>query len=324
MDILIIKISSFGDIVHGLQVTASLRAQLREPCAITWLVTDRFAGLVAASGMADEVWAYSRRSGFFGGKPLRDRVRGRRFDAVLDLQGRFKTGFWTHQAEATRKIGRRDARELANVFYQETAPLPPGGRYGSHAIEILLEYLPLFGCEPKLAGPLKFPGSPRPKAVAPAVLAARPILIFPDSARPAKEWPGHRELTRRIANENPAIPIAWPGWAEMAAPEGIEHGNFHDLMKKVPLPELPGLVASARLVVANDSGPMHLAAAMGVPVIGIFGPSSSNRYRPWALTPGGARVIEAPGARLANLSVEAVHAEITACLRANAEMRLGS
>ena len=324
MDILIIKISSFGDIVHGLQVAASLRAQLREPCAITWLVTDRFAGLVEASGVADEVWVYSRRNGLVGGKPLRERVRGRRFDAVLELQGRFKTGFWTHQAEAARKIGRRDARELANVFYQETAPLPPGGRYGSHAIEILLEYLPLFGCEPRLAGPLAFLGSPGPRAVDPAVLAARPILIFPDSARAAKEWPGHRELTRRLANENPTIPIAWPGWADMAPPDGIERGNFHNLMKKVPLKELPSLVASARLVVANDSGPMHLAAAMGVPVIGIFGPSSARRYRPWALTPGQARVIEAPGARLGNLPVEAVHTEITACLRARAEVRLGA
>jgi len=110
----------------------------------------------------------------------------------------------------------------------------------------------------------------------------------------------------------------------MAPPDGIERGNFHNLMKKVPLKELPNLVASARLVVANDSGPMHLAAAMGVPVIGIFGPSSARRYRPWALTPGQARVIEAPGARLENLPVEAVHAEITACLRARAEVRLGA
>lgn len=314
MDILIIKVSSFGDIVHGLQVAASLRAQRRDQCRITWLAMDRFAGLVEASGVADEVWVYARRNGFLGGKPLRDRVRGRRFDAVLDLQGRLKTGFWTHQAEAARKIGRRDARELANVFYQETAPLPPGGRYGSHAIEILLEYLPLLGCEAKLAGPLAFPGSPQPKAVDPAVLARRPILIFPDSARAAKEWPGHRELTRRLANANPAIPVAWPGWADTPGPEGIEHGNFHDLMKKVPLKELPSLVAAARLVVANDSGPMHLAAAMGVPVIGIFGPSSAGRYRPWPLTPGQARVIEAPGARLANLSADTVLAEITACL----------
>jgi ADP-heptose:LPS heptosyltransferase len=323
MDLLIVKVSSFGDIVHGLQVVASLRAQLPEKSRVTWLAMDRFAGLVESSGVADECWMFSRKKGILGGRELREKLRNGRFDAALDLQGRLKTAYWAWCAQARRRIGRGDARELAGIFYPETAALPPGGRYGSHAIEILLKYLPLFGCEEKLAGPLGFPRSPRPAAVDPAVLAARPILIFPDSARAEKEWPGHRELTRRLANENPKVPVAWPGWADMAPPDGIEHGNFHNLMKKVPLKELPSLVASARLVVANDSGPMHLAAAMGVPVIGIFGPSSARRYRPWALTPGQARVIEAPGARLANLTVETVHAEITACLRARGEVRLG-
>jgi len=313
MDILVIKASSFGDIVHGLQVMASLQTQSQPRHSITWLVQDRFAGLVEASGIAKEEWIFSRRGGWMGGAKLWSRLRSRRFDLVLDLQGRFRTGFWTWLTRADRKIGRADARQLAGMFYPETAPLPPGGRYRSHAIEILLEYLPRLGIEPQLAGPLEFPRSLSPEVDA-TVLARRPILIFPDSAQAAKEWPGHRELTRQLANEYPEIPVIWPGWSDMEPPSGLRHGNFHNLMKRVPLNRLPSLLKSARLVVANDSGPMHLAAAMRVPVIGIFGPSSTKRYRPWPVAGGEARAIEAPGGRLTNLKIEPVRAEITACL----------
>jgi ADP-heptose:LPS heptosyltransferase len=326
MNILIIKTSSFGDIVHGLQMADSLRAQLAragKSCTITWLVQDRFAGLVEASGIAGERLIYSRRKGFFGGQGLRSALRSRRFDIVLDLQGRWKTGYWSRLPRADRRIGRADARELAGLFYLEKPALPPGGRYGSHAIDILLRFLPLLGCEATLAGPLGFPGSPAP-AIDPAVLARRPILIFPDSAQAVKEWPGFRELTRELANDYPAVPVLWPGWSDMVAPSGLRHDNFHNLMKQVPLQALPNLVGRARLVIANDSGPMHLAAAMGVPVVGIFGPSSVVRYGPWPLTAGQTRAIRAPESKLAKLPVGTVRAEITACLARMAECRLDS
>jgi ADP-heptose:LPS heptosyltransferase len=324
MDLLIIKTSSFGDIVHGLQAIDSLRRQWERAGkrgAITWLVQDRFAGLVEASGIAETCWTFSRRDRFLGDKALRARLRSRRFDLVLDLQGRWKTGYWTWLAHADRKIGRADARELAGMFYPEKPALPPGGRYGSHALDILLNYLPLLGGEATLAGPLRFPGGVKPE-VDPAVLARRPILIFPDSAQAVKEWPGHRELTRELANAYPTIPILWPGWSDMAPPSGLRHDNFVNLMKRVPLKSLPEVVGSARLVIANDSGPMHLAAAMGIPVIGLFGPSSAVRYGPRGLAPGLARAIAAPGGRLADLSVATVRDEITACLEGTAERRL--
>ena len=253
MDLLIIKTSSFGDIVHGLQAIDSLRRQWERAGkrgAITWLVQDRFAGLVEASGIAETCWTFSRRDRFLGDKALRARLRSRRFDLVLDLQGRWKTGYWTWLARADRKIGRADAREFAGMFYPEKPALPPGGRYGSHALDILLNYLPLLGGEATLAGPLRFPGGVKPE-VDPAVLARRPILIFPDSAQAVKEWPGHRELTRELANAYPTIPILWPGWSDMAPPSGLRHDNFVNLMKRVPLKSLPEVVGSARLVIAK-------------------------------------------------------------------------
>lgn len=312
MDILVIKVSSFGDIVHGLQVTASLKAQVPD-CRVTWLVRDRFAGIVQASGIVDECWEFSFRDGVLGGWELRRRLRAASFDAAVDLQGRLKTAIWARTPKVKRVIGRADAREFAGIFYGEKPALPPGGRYGAHALEILMKFLPLFGAEERLAGPLTFSASPAP-AADPALLARRPILLFPDSAQQEKEWPGFAELTTRLANAFPDVPVIWPGWADKPEPAGVQHGNFHNLMKKVPLKQLPALVGRARLVVANDSGPMHLAAAMGVPVVGLFGPSSARRYRPWPLTPGQAVVVEAPDGRISQLSVDAVQERVISLL----------
>src|SRR5271169_778909 len=153
-ELLIIKPSSLGDIVHGLQVAASLKAQ-RPGLRISWIVREIFAPLVRACEAVDHTYIFERNAGPKGFLRLMREVRRTKFDYVFDMQGLLRTGLMTSRTRAKHKVGRSDAREWSGLFYNQKVPLPPDGRR-SHALEILLQFCPVLGCEPILKGTLKF------------------------------------------------------------------------------------------------------------------------------------------------------------------------
>ena len=114
--LLVIKPSSLGDIVHALQVVQTL-ARERPECRITWVVRDRFSGLVQAAPFVHEVIIFRRRDGWGAFWRLLRQLRRRRFDVVWDLQGLLRSGLMTLAARAPEKWGRPDAREGAGILY---------------------------------------------------------------------------------------------------------------------------------------------------------------------------------------------------------------
>ena len=125
-ELLIIKPSSLGDIVHGLQLATSLKAQ-REGLRISWIVRDLFAPLVRVCEAVDRVYVFERSGGTKGFLKLMREVRKTKFDYVFDLQGLLRTGLMTSRVRAKHKIGRSDAREWSGIFYNKKVPLPPEG-----------------------------------------------------------------------------------------------------------------------------------------------------------------------------------------------------
>ena len=123
-NLLIIKPSSLGDIVHGLQVAASLKAQ-RPELRISWIVRDIFEALVRTCEVVDRTYVFQRSEGVRGFLKLMREVRQTHFDYVFDMQGLLRTGLMTWQARAAKKVGRSDAREGATFFYQQKILLPP-------------------------------------------------------------------------------------------------------------------------------------------------------------------------------------------------------
>ena len=117
-ELLIIKPSSLGDIVHGLQVATSFKAQ-RKDLRISWVVREMFAPLVRACEAVDQVYVFERNAGTAGFMKLTKELRKTPFDAVFDFQGLLRTGLMTSRVRAKRKIGRTDAREGATLFYRE-------------------------------------------------------------------------------------------------------------------------------------------------------------------------------------------------------------
>ncbi len=356
--VLIIKPSSLGDIVHGLLVAQMIKAGFPE-ARIDWVCRDVFAPLVAACPVVDDVLLFHRHGGPMGFLRLIRAVRQRRYSHVLDMQGLARSGLIALAARADVVVGRGDAREGARIAYHRRTPLPTAGR-DAHAVDILAEFLPLMGLPRNVAAQLPFrspfrlserlpeippgtlrdnghsdrPGPPELSTKSPTSgqtsgqtpsqtpgQRSGPILLFPESSRPEKNWPGYAALTKLLLDALPDTSAAWAGARAVPnplGPAGLAESNtsrFQNMTGQTALAELPALIAQARLVVGNDSGPLHLAAAMGVPTLALFGPTAPARYRPY---PGDDRrncVLRAPGGDMGLLRPEVVLGAVLEAVR---------
>ncbi len=326
--ILIIKPSSLGDILHALQIVESLRNQLGndnsagkkifgndfafgEKIEISWVVREIFAPLLENCSSVDKVFIYQRKRGIRGICELGKTLKKEKFDLVLDLQGLARSAFWALCTTAKRKIGRGDGREFSRFAFKELAGTPPNGFANSHAVEILLQFLPKLGIAPEIRGKVAFPSSKISPKIAEKLAGKNPpILLFPDSRRPEKEWKFFPELTKLLLENAPETPVVWCGQSDLKPnSEILAFPSFLDFSKKTSLEELPALVSKAKFCVTNDSGPLHLAAAMDVPVLGIFGPTSPILYGPFPRERATNRTICAPEGDLKKLSPEKVFEE---------------
>ncbi len=301
-EMLIIKPSALRDIVHGLQVAASIKAQKPE-WRISWIVRDIFTPLVRASTAVDQVFVFQRHEGARGFLRTMREVRKREFDLVCDFQGLLRTGLMTKWARGRRKIGRPDAREGAGFFYDEKIKLPPEGA-SAHVLEGLLQFCAVVGAEPRLTGPLHFRDLERlhlgfmdPRK------GQRPILIFPDSGESNKKWNGYSELTALLIREA-GRKVVWAGSNYLPCRESFPEGTFVNLTGNTSLTSLPALLTKADWVISNDSGPMHLSAAMGLKTIGLFGPTDPRQYGPYPLRSPTNYTIQAPVGEMALLSAK--------------------
>ncbi len=304
--LLLIKPSSLGDIVHGLQVATSLKEQVAD-LHISWVVREIFSPIVRACDAIDEVYVFERAGGAKGFLRLTHELRKRHFDFVFDMQGLLRTGLMTSRVLADRKIGRSDAREWSGVFYDEKVPLPKDGKR-SHALEILLQFCPVLGAKAELRGTLKFRDVERLKLrFADARGGGRPIVMFVDSRRAEKCWSGFKQLTELILREDKNRKVLWAGSSYVHDRGAYSPAQFYNLTGNTSLVSLPALVRRADWVIANDSGPMHLAAAMGVHVLGIFGPTDPRLFGPYPLNAPGNVVVQAPVGDLKLLSAKDVY-----------------
>ena len=306
-ELLIIKPSSLGDIVHGLQVATSLKAQ-REGLRISWIVRDIFAPIVRACEAVDRVYVFERNAGAKGFLKLMREVRQTKFDYAFDFQGLLRTGLMTSRVHAKKKVGRSDAREWAGMFYDEKVLLPPDGRR-SHAVEILLQFCPVLGAKPELRGSLKFRETDALNlSFADGRGGAKPFLMFPDSRRAEKCWGGFKQLTEMILRENRTRKVIWAGTNRVSDRNAYSPEQFLNLTANTSLVSLPALIKRADWVITNDSGPMHLAAALGVKTLGIFGPTDTRLFGPYPLTGPTNFVVQAPVGDLKLLSAKDVYA----------------
>jgi heptosyltransferase I len=291
MRILLVKLSSFGDVLHALPTLAALRAAYPQ-AHLTWLVEAAYAPLLAGHPALDEVWVAPRLKPGQLAAPanrrlltgLLRRLLSQRFDLVIDLQGLLKSAVWVLLARSPRKVGYDRTREGSYlVLTERVRPYDPD----AHAVRRYLHLAHYLGALP---APPRFQlGLATEVDISPLLpIAERPLaLLHPGARWVTKLWPeaSWAALARWLAAQGFRVALTGSP-ADRLQVENIAaqtQGAALNLAGRTSLAELAAVLRQARFAVTTDTGAMHLAAALGTPVAALFGPTA-----PWRTGPFGA------------------------------------
>src|SRR5579883_3339400 len=300
--ILIIRLSAMGDILHAVPAVTALRKALPQ-AYIGWVIEERWADLVRAGSMhasgmprgpgmplLDRVhyvdtqkWKKTPFSGETRRQisSLRRELREAKYDIALDLQGSVRSGLIASVSGAKQRIGAEEPRErLARLFYTKKVPTP-----GVHVVEQAIETASALVTFPLSPQPAMLPVDPEAERWSEQLLSNKKkfVIINPGAGWGAKCWPADRFGAV-------AATLADKGWRVLVNAGPQEH----DLGKQVveaaggkaelltpTVAQLISLTRKASLFIGGDTGPMHLAAALRKPVVGIFGPTDPRRNGPF-------------------------------------------
>ncbi len=295
-NILLIKPSSLGDVVMALPALSALRRSLPQ-ARISWLVRPEFAPLIEGHPHLDEIIPFDRKSlGRAWRHPtalreltsLVSRLRRSHFDAVLDLQGLFRSASLAWLSGCKQRFGPIWRKELAHYFY--TTAIPPRLEW-VHVVDYYLKLIEAMGGA-DLRVEFVLPQKPDAAAAARDLLSRHGVnldryaVIIPGSAQVSKCWPAERfaALVDRLASDHGLTVAATGSKSEGGMIEQIQALAKHpiaNLAGRTSLPELTEVLRVARLVVSNDTGPGHIAAALGRPLVMMFSWSNPLRVGPY-------------------------------------------
>lgn len=288
MKVLLVRLSAIGDVVHTLPAAAALARAGHE---VGWLVEPAARSLVEGSPAVRRVHLAPAARRFSAGAAwaTRAELRAARYDVALELQGLWKSAGWARLSGARRVVGfaRAFRREPASaLLLHERRELPAGL---SHVIDKNLALVEALGVA--AVGTRAFPLPSLEAAAARvarelAALALGPFaLLDPGGGWPSKLWPAGSfgQLARRLAALGLASLVAWgPGEESLAGQVVAASGGAAHRCFPTTLLELAALSRLARVTVAADTGPLHLACAVGAPVVALFGPTDPARNGPFA------------------------------------------
>lgn len=290
--ILIVKLSAIGDVIHALPVAAALKAQFPQ-AKITWLVEKAAYDLLANHPYIDEVILFDKPrfkswSGLlrYGPSYIKD-LRGKHFDLVLDLQGLFKSGILAWASGSKQRFVYENAREGS----QYLSTVVKGKHSQGHVVEQYLDVARHVGC---VVQSVDFAICPdeivqkQAKAIAAhaGLKMERPYVLLALGANwPNKIWPYQyfAALADMLYEQN-VVPVMIGGPGDtLLAQQVLECTAIPpiDLTGKTTLLQLAAIMRHATAFVGGDTGPMHLAAAVGKTVVALFGPTDPRRNGPF-------------------------------------------
>ena len=307
--ILIVRLGALGDILHALPAVTAIRSALPQ-ATIGWVVEENWSELLTAPGhktpadasgpqrpvvnLIHTVNTRRWRRHILEGKTWSEirgdmkRVRGVQYDVAIDFQGNIKSAVCARAGGAREINGFTDPREAAARFlYARKFP-----RRGEHVIEqnlalasrALQSYLE--GHELKLLAP-QLPCDPAAEAWAQAEIARLGVgnfaMLTPGAGWAGKQWPAERfgQVARALAAHNLKTLVNTGPGEEALASSVVEASGGSAVPVRCTIAQLIALTRRARIFLGGDTGPLHLAAALGIPVVAMFGPTDPARTGPF-------------------------------------------
>lgn len=282
--ILIVRVSAIGDVIHGIPVLCALRDAYPN-AFLAWVAEGAMGDVLDGHPALDELVRVPRR---WWKSPrevwrMRNRLRALRFDTAIDLQCLTKSAITAWLSGASRRIGKTgvDGRELSQWFNNELVEAS-----GTHVLEHYLSMLRPLGIK---SPRVRFELPERPvdaeligRFLQKSGLAGQRFAVLnPGAGWPSKIWPAERygALARQLHEAHGVASIAaWGIEKELPMAETIVamSGGHAQLAPPTSMMQLASLCRRAALFVGSDTGPMHLAVAVGTPTISMHGPSRAD------------------------------------------------
>ena len=286
--IVIVKLSAIGDVIHGIPTAVALKQSFPDS-TISWVVEGRSADILAGHNAVDHLFRLPRGwlKSFKQILHLRQQLRRFQADAVIDLQGLLKSSVVTFLAGSRLRIGhaKPESREGAWITYTD-----PIVSRSEHVVERNLDLLRPLGIKKNSFGfdMPTWPVSQRriEKWFSQLQFQAQPMIINPGAGWISKQWPPDRFATFAKAmwqKHRVESLVVWGGSSEEKIAKEIVRnaGRGTTLAPATTLQDLGELCRKARLFISGDTGPLHLAAAVGTPCVGLFGPVPAARNGPY-------------------------------------------
>jgi len=300
MRLLVIRLSALGDVVTASPVSRIVK-QADPGGELVWAVEERCADVLRGNPYIDELlvlptsrnwgkWLRAGRLDTVLGQlgQLRRGLRGRRFDAVIDFQGLLKSALIAGVARADRKLMPADATERAPWLFTEIVPRKIQDWHTSTMYVSLLEPLgikPQSPADYQMIQPISDQAAERGAAwlKQAGLETGGYVAICPGTTRPQKMWPDEYwpELLARLHAHLgvPGLILGGPSERELAAGIlGAATSPICSAVGETSIQETAALLKSARLTVAVDTGPMHMAVAVGCPTISLFGSTGPRLF----------------------------------------------
>ncbi|MCK5427681.1 MAG: glycosyltransferase family 9 protein, partial [Thermodesulfovibrionia bacterium] len=287
MKILIIKPSSLGDVIHSLPFLKSLKNTLPES-HIEWIISKDLKDILEGNPLINKLVVFNKDA-WRGLRNFPEFVRDIRsliktlksghYDMVIDLQGLLRSGLMTFFSSSPLKIGFLTAREGGSLFYNKKISVN-----GSlHAVNKYLEVAKSVGAQiERVEFPLSVDDTASRKIKTLIGNLSEYVVIVPSARWETKKWPP--EYFGMLISKL-SIPCVITGSnsdkLNVQRVLASSRGKGINLCGKTNLKELTALIAGAKAVVSNDSGPVHIGAALGVPVVALFGPTDPVKTGPY-------------------------------------------
>ena len=293
--LLVVRLGAMGDILHSLPAVTALR-QAHPDWFIGWVSEPQWQGLFCASGgapgspgmpLVDRIhtvpakqWARSplRSSTWRDMRRVRRELRAMRYDVAVDMQGAVRSAMLARWARTGRMIGEAHPREFAAKWLFSERVVTRGAHVIQQSLEVASAIL-----DENLSMPL--PWLPRDLAsdARAAELPSPCVLLSPGAGWGAKRWPAARygAVARQLAGAGYHVLINSGPAEDHLAREIVDSSAATARILSLDMAGLIAVTRRASLAIAGDTGPLHLACALGVPVVGIFGPTDPARNGPF-------------------------------------------